>query len=124
MNKRYLTDKEIEATYLDICEPETTFKIDFKESGDSGWIQIILPQNEGKNRVISQQENYQDDDLLDEEKTDSFIIYHNGQIAFDSWYPAKVYNYLVKNIINEFKHNPKTESQANALKRYADLLGE
>lgn len=122
MNKRYLTDEEIEATYLDICEPETTFKIDFKESGDSGWIQIELPQNEERNRVISQKDDYEDDDLLDEEKSDFFIIYNNGQIAFESWYPEKVYNHIVKNIINKFKDEPKTESQENALKRYVELL--
>lgn len=122
MNKKYLTDKEIESTYLDICEPETTFKIDFKESGDSGWIQIELPQNEERNTFISQKEDYEDDDLLDEEKSDSFIIYHNGQIAFESWYPEKVYNHIVKNIINNFKDEPKTESQEKALKRYVELL--
>jgi len=122
MNKRYLTDEEIEATYLDICESETTFKIDFKESGDSGWIQIALPQNEERNRVIAQKDDYEDDDLLDEEKSDSFIIYNNGQIAFDTWYPEKVYNHIVKNIINKFKDQPKTESQENALKRYVELL--
>ena len=122
MNKRYLTDEEIEATYLDICEAETTFKIDFKESGDSGWVQMDLPQNEERNRVISQKDDYEDDDLLDEEKSDSFIIYNNGQIAFDSWYPEKVYNHIVKNIINKFKYEPKTGSQKNALKRYVELL--
>ena len=122
MSKRYLTDEEIEATYLDICEPETIFKIDFKESGDSGWIQMELPQNEEKNRVISLKDDYEDDDLLDEEKSDSFVIYNNGQIAFDSWYPKKVYNHIVKNIINKYKYEPKTESQENALKRYVELL--
>jgi hypothetical protein len=111
MNKRYLTDEEIEATYLDICEPKTTFKIDFKESGDSGWIQMELPQNEERNKVISQKEDYEDDDLLDEEKSDSFIIYNNGQIAFDSWYPEKIYKHIVKQIINKFKDEPKNESQ-------------
>lgn len=122
MNERYLTDEEIEATYLDICEPETIFKIDFKESGDSGWIQIELPQNEERNRVISLKDEYEDDELLDEEKSDSFIICYNGQIAFDSWYPEKVYNHIVKNIINKFKDEPTTESQKNALKRYEELL--
>lgn len=82
---RYLTDKEIEETYLDICDPETIIKVEFKESGDSGWLQIELPQNEEKNKEISKKDDYSDDDLLDEEKTDSFIIYtHSGEIAFDS----------------------------------------
>ena len=121
MNKRYLTDEEIELTYLNICEPETTFKINFKESGDSGWIQMKLPQNEERNRVITQKDDYEDYDLLDEERLDSFIIYNNGQIAFDLWYPEKVYNHIVKNIINKFKDESKTESQKNALKRYAEI---
>src|SRR5690554_5053209 len=97
---RYLTDEEIEATYLDICEPETIIKVDFKESGDSGWIEIDLPQNEERNKIISQKDDYEDDDLLDEEKSDSFIIYNDGKIAFDSWYPEKVYYHIVKSIIN------------------------
>ena len=33
MTKQYLTDEEIEKSYLDICEPETSIKIEFKESG-------------------------------------------------------------------------------------------
>lgn len=122
MNKRYLTDEEIEATYLDICEIETIIKVEFKESNNSGWIQIELPQNEERNKIISKKEDYEDDDLLDEEKSDSFIIYDNGQIAFDSWYPEKVYHHLVKNIITKFQSNPKTESQTNCLKRYIDLI--
>lgn len=60
--------------------------------------------------------------MLNEEKLDSFIIYNNGQIAFDSWYPAKAYNNIVKNIINKFKDEPKTDYQENALKKYVELL--
>lgn len=122
MNRRFLNDKEIEAQYLDICEKETIFSIDFRESGDSGWVHIILPQNEQKNHEISQKPDYCDDDLLDEEKTDSFIIYDNGQIAFESWYPEKVYNYIVKNIIAVFKEQPKSKAQQKALRRYASFL--
>ena len=62
------------------------------------------------------------DDLLDEEKSDSFIIYNNGQIAFDKWYPEKVSNHLIKNIINKFKDDPKSEAQKQVLQRYIDLL--
>ncbi len=123
MTKQYLTDEEIEKSYLDICEPETSIKIEFKESGISGWIQMSLPQNEKRNELISQRDDYTDDDLLDEEKSDSFIIYeHSGKIAFDNWYPEKIYYHLVKKILNEYKDNPENESQRKSLLTYKDLL--
>lgn len=121
--KRYLSDKEIEKGYLDILENETVIKLEFKESGNSGWIQIELPQNAERNQEICGKPDYEDDDLLDEEKTESFIIYDNGVIAFDSWYPETVYNHLVKAIVNNIKDNAeKTESQKNSLKKYIDFL--
>lgn len=122
MNKRYLTDEEIEKTYLDICEKETIIQVDFRGT-DSGWLQIELPQNEERNNKISSNPDYTDDDLLDEEKSEHFIIYdHTGQIAFDSWYPEKVYYHLVKSILNKYKDNPESEAQKKSLEKYKDLL--
>lgn len=122
MNAKFLSDEEIEAQYLDICDKETIFDFDFKESGDSGWINIKLPQNEYKNNEISKRKDYNDDDLLDEEKTEHFIIYDNGQIAFESWYPPKVSEHLIKKLISEFQDSPKSKAQQKALRRYASFL--
>lgn len=119
---QYLSDEQIESPYLAICEEETQIHVDLSKE-NSGWIQISMPQNEQRNRVICQKDDYCDDDLLDEEKTDSFIIYeHSGQIAFDAWYPESVYVHLVKSILNKFKDDPKTLSQQKALDTYAHLL--
>lgn len=120
--ERFLSDEEIAEQYSDILEKATIISVEFKASQDSGWLQISLPQNEQKNDEISNRKDYTDDDLLSEEKSDSFIIYsHSGEIAFDSWYPEKVYLHLVKTIIDKFRDKPDTEAHKMALKKYSDL---
>lgn len=120
---RYLSDEEIVQGYMDICENETIIKVEFRNNGDSGFLQIELPQNEERNKEISKKEDYEDDDLLDEEKSESFIIYDNGQIAFDKWYPEKVHNHLVKAILKEYQESEeKTHAQEMSLEKYKDLL--
>jgi len=114
---KYLSDKQIEEQYMHICDDETEIKVLFKNSGDSGWLEMSFPQNVNKNEAICQREDFHDDMLFDEEKTERFIIYTSGEIAFDEWYPTKVYDHLVKSIIEIIKETPKTESQKEAIKK-------
>lgn len=74
---RYLTDEEIEQSYENFTIRETKFY-----SKTSGFLDIVFPQRESV--------------------CDNFIIYENGKIAFDNWYPERVYFALCTHIRNSF----------------------
>jgi hypothetical protein len=77
---RYLSDEEIESGYKD-------FKIrEFKMWSDAeGMLDIEFPNGE--------------------DKVDNFIIYEDGRIAFDHWYPSEIYSQLVDYINNQLNKN-------------------
>ena len=80
---KYKSDEDIEKEFDDFKITDITVK----PSGKSGSIDIEFPNAEehvaGGNEEVS----------------DSWIKYeHNGRIAFDNWYPEKVYKKLVEAI--------------------------
>lgn len=78
-NVQYKSDDDIKSEF-------NNFKItsiEVKPSGDSGYINIEFP--EGGEHVGGGTD----------EVSDSWIIYDNGRVAFDNWYPEEVYNELV-----------------------------
>ena len=71
MIERYLSDRQILATYRDHKITETKMW-----SSKSGGMQIEFPHRESV--------------------WDNFIQYADGKIAFDQWYPDEVYMRLVE----------------------------
>lgn len=70
----YLSDEDIEYSYTGYSIRE----LKMNSSGSSGFIDIEFPFNE--------------------DKCDNFIIYDSGIIAFDYWYPDKIYKELCEYI--------------------------
>lgn len=76
---RYLTDDEIEDSYRDWTINKKEFKMHSDRSGD-----IVLERPYDPNC-----------DECETEKVENFIIYDNGRIAFDNWYPEFLYAKMV-----------------------------
>lgn len=85
----YKSDEDIKKEFNDF----TIQDIDFK-SDSSGWITIEFPEagehvGGGTDEVV-----------------DKFIIYDNGKIAFENWYPDDVYHALVDALL-EYRDRPQ-----------------
>jgi len=85
----YKSDKDIEKEFEDFEILDIDFATD-----SSGWIEIKFPNAEehvggGADEIV-----------------DRFIIYNNGKIAFENWYPDDIYNQLVK-AIQEEQNSPR-----------------
>jgi len=81
----YKSDEDIRKEFENFEVKE----LKFKESGVSGYINIYFP-NAGESVGGGTSE-----------VVDNFIIYDNGKIAFDNWYPEEVYLALVNYIYKE-----------------------
>lgn len=81
----YKADSEIEKEF----ENFSIEKVDF-QSSSSGYIYITWC--EAGEHVSGGQE------YLESETCDGFTIYDSGKIAFNSWYPEKVYHALCEYI--------------------------
>lgn len=79
---RYQTDEEIEDGYRDW---KISDEFEWSESKQSGWIILERPYIEGC-------------DDCETEKMDNFIIYDDGRVAFDNWYPEFLYTKMVNYI--------------------------
>ncbi len=90
--ERPINDREIEAEYADLVDPENDVKIKFNSS-HGGSIEIVMPARERRNSELPA--GYADADLLDEDWFSDFVVYKDGRIAFDEWLPEDVYLHLV-----------------------------
>jgi hypothetical protein len=81
---KYKSDEDIENEYK-----FTNIKVEWSSSKESGWISY--------NNISGDE----DDEDYNWEESDSFIIYDNGRIAFDKWYPDKSYHQLVRTIFDD-----------------------
>jgi len=70
-DERFLTDEEIADDYAEWTINKKEFQ--WNKSMSSGWIILERPYDESC-------------DECETEKSDNFIIYDNGKIAFDNWY--------------------------------------
>jgi len=108
--ERYLSDEEIEDSYRDWKINEKEFKWR-SEKKESGYILLERPDC-----------NHNDKDCYDEypiEQVDSFIIYDNGKIAFDYWYPDFLYLKMCDFIYN---HLPKNHRLKNKVKNFLNSI--
>lgn len=86
----YMSDEEIAKQY----EGFEVKGIE-KQGESSGWITIAFPNADGVD--------------FDTERTTGFIVYDNGKVAFDDWFPTKVYNKL-SDIIKAYITDSMNES--------------
>ena len=76
-NDEYLSDEDIDSQYNDFVVTNIS-----QQSNSSGYITIEFPNAEHPD--------------FDSEKTTGYIIYDDGTVAFDDWFPEHVYNELVQ----------------------------
>ena len=88
--ERFLTDEEIEEDYNEWKIEEEQFE--WSESQSSGWIIMSRPYDETC-------------DECETEKSDNFIIYDDGKIAFDNWYPSELGNKMKMFIYEQMDEN-------------------
>lgn len=100
-----VSDDEIEARYDDWTIDEEQFEW---STPNSGWIVLTRPYDENC-------------DECDTEKSDNFIIYDDGRIAFDNWYPESLYNKLV-DYIKSRDDRPIKENKTEAKYKKGDKV--
>lgn len=94
-NIRYLSDEDIESRYKDFIIRE------FSCNKSSGYIEILFP-------------HYED-------KIDNFMVYDDGKIAFDYWYPSEIADKLILYIADNFEHK---EIKDLIQEQYSHLIEE
>lgn len=92
-DEKYKSDEDIEASYDNYIIRE--FHISYTKS--SGFIDLEFPNGE--------------------DKCDHWIIYSNGKIAFEHWYPEKIYDELVSFI----KSKLNNEEKNNIIKKFENF---
>jgi len=90
----YKSDEDIEKEF----ENYEILSIEFK-SPSSGYIELEFPEAE---ESVGGGTDY---------LVDNFIIYHDGRIAFENWYPEKIYNELTEKIRQELKQKQSSKWQ-------------
>ena len=90
LSEEYMSDEDIAKQYSDF----EVINIDRRPSGQSGWIEISFPNA--------------DDIDFDSSMITGFIIYDNGKVAFDDWFPNEVAEKLAK-IVKEECSKPLNE---------------
>jgi len=99
-NEEYVSDNDYENLYSDLNITE----LNWNSSGNSGSIEMFF----GGTDPLP--DNYSDDDLPSS-KVDNFIIYDNGKIGFDHWYPENVQKELTKFIMKNRGKNLQFEQR-------------
>ena len=91
--ENYLTDEEIEKSYSDWRINKNDFKMYSDRSG----------------MVVLEQDYIEGCDDCPTEKVDDFIIYDDGSIAFNHWYPDKLALEIIRFIYEKLPEDNKNK---------------